>query len=71
MSNNQFIILAILFLIFDVELIYIIPWITEVDVFFTWTNTVFVFLCHVILYSLVIELHEGVLIWYKQTLKII
>ena len=66
-SSNQFLILAILFLLFDIELIFLIPWCIGLPTLTSIPNLVIIIFIHCILYSLVIELKYNALNWYKAT----
>lgn len=69
-SNNQFIILAILFLIFDIELIFLLPWILNIKFLWSVSNLTLLLFSHIIIYSLIIELKENILVWYKPKKKL-
>ena len=66
-SNNQFIILCILFLIFDIELIFLIPFIIEIKLLLSIQILIILIFSHLIIYSLLIELYESIIIWYKPS----
>lgn len=64
-SSNQFLILAILFLLFDIELVFLIPWTIGIGTLINPSNIIILLFSHCIIYSLVLELYFNILNWYK------
>lgn len=65
-SSNQIFILSVIFLLFDIELIFLIPWVINMNLVWSIGNLVMVVFCNFIMYSLIIELYFNILVWYKN-----
>ena len=66
-TNSHFYLLSILFILFDVEIMYIYIWITGLSLCSPFIyKTSFVIFLTVIFFGLFYELINGALIWYKK-----
>ena len=65
-SSNQIFILAIIFLLFDIEIIFLVPWILNLNLTWVLGNLGMLFFSNLILYSFFIELYLNILVWYKN-----
>ena len=65
-SSNQVFILAIIFLLFDIELVFLISWVVNLNITWNLGNFLILFFCNLIVYSFLLELYSGILVWYKN-----
>ena len=65
-GSNQIFVLAIIFLLFDIEIIFLVPWIINVENTWALGNSLMLIFCNFILYSFMLELYFGLLVWYKN-----
>ena len=61
-SSNQIFILAIVFLLFDIEILFIVPWIVNINLTWTLGNLCMLTFCNFIIYSFILELYLNILL---------
>ena len=64
-SSNQIFILAVVFLLFDIEILFLVPWTVNLHITWSLGNTCMIVFCNFIVYSFLLELYLNILLWYK------
>lgn len=64
--NNQFIILGIIFILFDLEVVFLIPWVLCAGALSGISKLVIIIFANFLFLSLAIELWNNILVWYDN-----